>query len=508
MTSLASVPRRVVGDTGEHGKGTWQHGKNASPVVIHVPVGTIVRQLSAGDSRRAKDEWEAEEESLEALDLEMRREKKRERRWVHYPGAAEDNLQRDAFKQAEMQAYRLEKELRWERRQRRAAEPIMLDLDKIEEHIVDKNAPLAQGRKDNLGHLLATGGAGGQGNPSFLTLANRSPKFATRGGEGERLTFALELKLLADVGLVGMPNAGKSTLLRAFTGGRVKSEVASYAFTTLNPVVGVVRVAADGTFEGGLQEGLVIDETAVEKERALSAAKAGAYIPPRMRKTGKAITSSSGADIIAEAQEHLEQEMEEDEDALIGTGYHFDSIETFRFTIADNPGLIAQSSENVGLGHSFLRSMERSLALVYVVDLSGPAPWEELRILREELDAYQPGMSKRARLVIANKADLLAPEGAEEDGVVPKEEREKQVEQARAKLAYLQQYVREHMQTPLDDGTIRPLDVVATSAKYSQNLKKVVGLMQKYVEDARYAQEQEDGVNRVTAEPRVLVEEP
>ncbi|KAN0138214.1 P-loop containing nucleoside triphosphate hydrolase protein [Lactarius tabidus] len=146
-------------------------------------------------------------------------------------------------------------------------------------------------------------------------------------------------------------------------------------------------------------------------------------------------------------------------------------LETFRFTIADNPGLIEDASDNVGLGHSFLRSMERSLALVYVVDLSGPAPWDELRMLKEELEKYKPGMSARARMVIANKADLLGSDGDLEE-----------VQLARAKLARLEEFVRTSMD---NDG--RTLDVVPTSAKYSQNLRGVVHKLRTYVEEARLA---------------------
>jgi hypothetical protein len=87
-----------------------------------------------------------------------------------------------------------------------------------------------------------------------------------------------------------------------------------------------------------------------------------------------------------------------------------EQVEAFKFTITDNPGLIEDASDNVGLGHSFLQSRERSHALVYVVDLSGPAPWDELRMLQEELEKYKCGMRERARMVIANKADLLASE--------------------------------------------------------------------------------------------------
>ncbi|KAF8452655.1 hypothetical protein L210DRAFT_3383676 [Boletus edulis BED1] len=436
LTSLASIPKRVRGKPGMHGRGTWQNGRNTPPTIIHVPLGTVVRELPRDDPRRAKDTWEAEEEALEGLEVDARRVRMLDSRWVHYPRSEVDNVHRDAFKQAEAALWREERERRraW---MQRAARPMHLDLSEVEQVVEDVNAPLALGKTDHLGHLIARGGGGGSGNPHFLSPVNRSPKFATKGHEGERVTLELVLKIIADVGLVGMPNAGKSTLLRALTGGRTKTEVASYAFTTLNPVVGVIRVAGDGTFEGQLHDMHVFEETAVEEAHRLQQPTA-----PEATELMPEHTSTS-----------------------LG---QFSILESFRFTIADNPGLIARASEDVGLGHSFLRSIERSHALVYVVDFAGPAPWDELRVLREELDKYQPGMSAKARLVLANKADLLGGDGDTSA-----------VYAAREKLRRLESYV----QTEMTGG--RVMDVVPISAKYGQNLKRVVGLMQGYVGEAR-----------------------
>jgi GTP-binding protein len=421
--------------------GTWQHGRAGAPVILRVPLGTVVRELPRGDLRRSQDEWEAEEEACAGLDKEERRQRWRERRWVHYPTYEEDNTARSAFKQAEWNLWRAEREMRVARRQRDAAPPA-LDLDRMPPEASASrapDAPLGLPRVRQFGTLVASGGAAGYGNPHFQSTTNPSPKFATRGYEGERVTLELELKLLADIGLVGAPNAGKSTLLRALTAGRARSAVAGYAFTTLNPVVGVVRVAEDGSLIGGDVDGALYDETAVEegRERELMASGAYADMPTRNQ--------------ILHAQDGYEQ------------------VESFRFTIADNPGLIEDASDNVGLGHSFLRSMERSHALVYVVDLSGPAPWDELRMLQEELEKYKCRMSKRARMVIANKADLLASDGDPEG-----------VRLAHAKLARLEEFVREEVD---QDG--RALDVVPTSGKYCQNLRSVVRKLRTYVEEAR-----------------------
>ncbi|KAF7336635.1 putative GTP-binding protein P8A3.11c, mitochondrial [Mycena venus] len=434
LTTLSSIAKKIRGNPGGNGQGTWQNGKNGEPLVIRVPLGTIVREIPRGDSRRSKDEWEAEEESIEGLN-------------------AEERLAKNARQplDAERALYRQERERRLARRQRELEAPIYLDLDKEMDSSRPVDAPLGARHREPLGHLVASGGAGGLGNPHFLSQLNRAPKFATRGGPGERITLALELKILADVGFVGMPNAGKSTLLRALTGGRAKSEVASYAFTTLNPVVGIVRVAADGTFEGGVRPGQVHDETLIEQQQERERMQRGEY--------ATALTRNQTS------ERHAGLRVDTDRG-----GYHFDMAETFRFTIADNPGLISDSSENVGLGHSFLRSMERSLALAYIVDLSSPAPWDELLVLREELEKYQPGMSRKARIVIANKADLLGGDG--DDAAVA---------EAKAKLQQLEKFVAEQ----LVSGEGRRLDVVPVSAKFSQNLTRVVGLMRTYVQEAR-----------------------
>lgn len=459
LTTLGAVPKKIRGENGTHGQGTWQNGKAGQPLVIRVPLGTIVRQLPWDDPRRAQDAWEAEEESLRDLAPEEKRQKMREKRWVHYPLYEDANVERDTFKDAEDALYKAERIRRYESRRKAMEEPVQLDLDKEEAFERALNAPLGTRHREPLGHLVATGGLGGLGNPHFVSADNRSPKFASRGLEGERLTLSLELKLLADIGLVGMPNAGKSTLLRALTGGRAKTDIASYAFTTLNPVVGIVRVSEDGAFEGEISGQTVHEETWKEEQAEKERQERGEF--------AGALTRNQLAEAIPETAT-----------VPLKPGHHFDLFETFRFTIADNPGLISRASENVGLGHAFLRSMERSLALAYVVDLSIEKPWDELAILREELEKYQPGMSQKGRIVIANKADLLAEDG---DPV--------EVAEAKEKLRKLEDYVKNEM--VLENG--RQLDVIPTSAKFSQNMKKVVVLMQKYIEEERQRMDDEQG---------------
>ncbi|MCY4163496.1 MAG: GTPase ObgE [bacterium] len=181
--------------------------------------------------------------------------------------------------------------------------------------------------------LAAAGGQGGHGNSRFSTPNNRVPRFAEQGEVGEQHWLQLELRLLADVALIGFPNAGKSTLISRISAARPK--IADFPFTTLEPNLGVVR-----------------------------------------------------------------------------TGYDFEMV------VADIPGLIAGASEGRGLGHRFLRHIERARALVLLLDLASQQevePKEQQRVLLHELGAYRPELLERPRLLVASKTDaahLVAPQGA------------------------------------------------------------------------------------------------
>ncbi len=171
--------------------------------------------------------------------------------------------------------------------------------------------------------VVAKGGRGGKGNSFFTTSTRQAPDFAQPGEEGDSRRIRLELKLLADVGLVGFPNAGKSTLIRKMS--RSRAKVADYPFTTLVPNLGVVSYDDDRSF-----------------------------------------------------------------------------------VLADVPGLIRGASEGAGLGHQFLRHIERCRVLVYLLDLAGEmSPREALIILRGELGAYEPELLQRPSVVCLNKADLV-----------------------------------------------------------------------------------------------------
>jgi len=177
---------------------------------------------------------------------------------------------------------------------------------------------------DGQDFVLCEGGAGGKGNVHFKSSRNRAPREYSEGKEGEQGYFLLELRTIADAGLVGYPNAGKSTLLRKISAARPK--VAAYPFTTLHPIVGVIEFP----------------------------------------------------------------------------GYR-------RATIADIPGLIEGAHRGLGLGHEFLRHITRCRVLVFVIDVAGSEgrnPVEDLKNLRREIDLYDPTLSSRPWIVVANKMDL------------------------------------------------------------------------------------------------------
>ena len=219
-----------IGDRGEHGRGSDEHGKRGEELLIHVPPGTVVR------------DWETKE--------------------------------------------------------------VRCDLAEEGQRFV-----------------AAAGGRGGKGNARFATSTNRAPQFAELGEPGEDFEFELELKLIADLGIVGLPNAGKSTFLSRVTAANPK--IADYPFTTLIPNLGVI------------------------------------------------------------------------------------SLSDFRtMTIADIPGIIKGAAQGKGLGHDFLRHIERTKVLLFIIDTGDEDPMETLAILENELEQHSAVFRTRSRLVAFNKSDL------------------------------------------------------------------------------------------------------
>ena len=189
-------------------------------------------------------------------------------------------------------------------------------------------------------HIVARGGKGGWGNSHFATPTRQIPRFAKPGYPGEELELTLELKLLADVGLVGFPNVGKSTLISVVSA--AKPEIANYPFTTLTPVLGVVRVDEGSSF-----------------------------------------------------------------------------------VMADIPGLIEGATEGVGLGHAFLRHVERCRLILHVIDIAALEdrdPIEDYKKINAELEKFSPELRARPQIVALNKADAAIEEMIDEFNAFAKEQ--------------------------------------------------------------------------------------
>lgn len=191
----------------------------------------------------------------------------------------------------------------------------------------ETNRVLVDLNEEGQEYIVARGGHGGRGNTHFVNSVRQAPKFARAGAPGEELNLKIEIKLIADVGLIGFPNVGKSTLLSVIS--RAKPKIADYHFTTLSPNLGVVE------------------------------------------------------------------------------------YKDTSFVVADIPGLIEGASKGLGLGHDFLKHIERTKMFIHVIDVSGSEerdPVEDYHKINNELESYLPGLSKRAQVIAANKIDLASPE--------------------------------------------------------------------------------------------------
>ena len=216
-TSLHKLARRgtLRAGRGKNGQGRSKGGTRGQDVLVQVPVGTVVREMSRHDPIAEEEETRRlEEGSEEAADGETRGTWRRDK-WVLYPASTPSEYATAEFPP-------LPRPRKSNLMMAQPEPPIALDLSEPMER------PM----------LLAAGATGGLGNPHFVTSVNRRPKFATRGETGMSVTVELELKLLADVGFVGMPNAGKSTLLRALS--RSRARIGDWAFTTLQPNIGTM----------------------------------------------------------------------------------------------------------------------------------------------------------------------------------------------------------------------------------------------------------------------------
>jgi len=284
------VPR-LIAEVGKPGLGKGMDGHAGKDLVIKVPCGTLVWQLPSA----AKTGGDFDDED-------------------------EDEDEKPAFKTSVSKRPLIRSTSGGQ------AQEIDLSREEAGEFSAgdsEKGELVADLTENGQQFVLCKGGRGGLGNRNFATAAHQTPRFAQPGEPGEEGDFLFELRIMAEVGLVGYPNAGKSTLLTAISKARPK--VAPYPFTTLHPQIGIVEYG----------------------------------------------------------------------------DWH-------RLTVCDVPGLIEGAHQNVGLGHEFLRHIERCKILVLLLDMAGTdnrAPWDDYQQLLKELKLYDPALLEKPRLVIANKMD-------------------------------------------------------------------------------------------------------
>jgi GTP-binding protein len=285
------VPR-LIAQVGEGGMGKGMDGHAGKDLIIKVPCGTLVWRLPTPVGTPAESE-ESEAMKEEHPQLKTSISARPVLRFAR-GGAAEE-----------------------------------IDLSKEESG--EKSSPgdstkgelVADLTENGQQFILCKGGRGGLGNRNFATARHQTPRFAQPGEPGDEGEFLLELRIMAEVGLVGYPNAGKSTLLTAIS--RARPKVAPYPFTTLHPQIGILEY----------------------------------------------------------------------------DDWH-------RLTVCDVPGLIEGAHNNVGLGHEFLRHIERCKILVLLLDMAGTdgrKPWDDYKQLLKELELYDPALVEKPRLVVANKMD-------------------------------------------------------------------------------------------------------
>ncbi len=284
-------PRLIAAD-GQNGMGKGMDGHAGKDLIVKVPCGTLVWKLPSTVSSEMPETEEDEDDQAEGSHLQTGGLSRPILRSSHSAQAFEVDLAKPT------------------------EEPAAGPDTRPGELVADL---ITHGQR----HILCAAGRGGLGNRNFATATRQAPRFAQPGEPGEEGDYRFELRILAEVGLVGYPNAGKSTLLTAISKARPK--VAPYPFTTLHPQIGIVEYA-----------------------------------------------------------------------------------DWRRLTVCDVPGLIEGAHRNVGLGHAFLRHIERCKILVLLLDMAGTdnrAPWDDYRGLLQELELYDPTLLAKPRLVVANKMD-------------------------------------------------------------------------------------------------------
>ena len=290
------VPR-LIAQVGESGMGKGRDGHAGKDLIIKVPCGTLVWRLAGAALPPVEEDSEDDDDAEgEAAGKNPLFSTGTSQRPILRASAGIRGMEMDLSKDE--------------------------DDEKVST-ASPKGELVADLTQDGQQFILCKGGRGGLGNRNFATAARQTPRFAQPGEPGDEGDFLLELRIVAEIGLVGYPNAGKSTLLTAIS--RARPKVAPYPFTTLHPQIGIVEY-------------------------------------PDWK----------------------------------------------RLTVCDVPGLIEGAHNNVGLGHKFLRHIQRCKILVLLLDMAGTdnrKPWDDYKQLLNELELYDPALLEKPRLVVANKMD-------------------------------------------------------------------------------------------------------
>jgi GTPase len=298
------VPR-LIAPPGEGGMGKGMDGHAGKDLIVKVPCGTLVWRLKdttppIEKKMKSPNDEDEDEDETENLILGTSTGKRPLFRTSQGKSALEIDLSKDAE-----------------------------DAGNTPDGIENKGELVADLTTHGQQFVLCKGGRGGLGNRNFATARHQTPRFAQPGEPGTEGEYLLELRIMAEIGLVGYPNAGKSTLLTAIS--RARPKIAAYPFTTLTPQVGIVEFLPDYK----------------------------------------------------------------------------------RLTVCDVPGLIEGAHNNVGLGHEFLRHIQRCKIIVLLLDMAGTdgrKPWDDYKQLLKELELYDPALVEKPRLVVANKMDEAAAE--------------------------------------------------------------------------------------------------
>jgi len=257
--------------------------------------------------------------------------------------------------------------------------------------------------------VIAKGGRGGRGNQHFATPTHQAPREHELGRPGEERNYRLELKLLADAGLVGFPNVGKSTLIARISAARPK--IADYPFTTLEPNLGVVRVGPQGRGANKPVRGSESKGKSKNKTATVSAGRGVASLKTKSQAGAakKAVAKAAGTKAVSAKAAVAKAAGGSDGGAAAAEAWEMES-----FVVADIPGLIEGAHLGAGLGVQFLRHIERTRVLVHLVDVSDGSgredPVEDFHVIMNELKSFGHGLAEKPMIVAAAKCDVANPD--------------------------------------------------------------------------------------------------